>query len=147
MHRFRYSALAVAVAALALLGNPLPSSGAQPAQQSGTLSGRLATDGGTFTVVVTTSPRPVLLNEPFELNVGVKTVRRVDDPNPLWLGVEATMPAHAHGMNTRAIVEPLADGRFVVRGMLFHMAGEWEIVLRVAKGRLHEQTRVRVLIE
>jgi hypothetical protein len=93
------------------------------------------------------SPEPIPLNEPFELTVDVSLLKAVDDANPLWLGVEATMPTHAHGMNTRARVGPLENGRFAVKGLLFHMAGEWEVVLQVAKGRIHEQARTRVLIE
>jgi hypothetical protein len=47
-------------------------------------------------------------------------------------------------MNTRARVEDLGNGKFVVRGLLLHMAGQWELAFDVAKGRVHEQAIVRV---
>lgn len=46
--------------------------------------------------------------------------------------VDATMPAHRHGMNYRPSVERLADGRWQVDGLLWHMAGEWRLQLEVA---------------
>ena len=57
------------------------------------------------------------------------------------------MPGHGHGMNTRARVEPLGDGRFVVRGLLLHMSGQWELEFDVAKGRVHEKAVVRFELE
>ena len=70
-----------------------------------------------------------------------------DDRNPFWVDAEARMPAHAHGMNTRLRREDLGGGRFVFRGMLFHMAGDWEVVFDVAKGRARERAIARLLIE
>jgi hypothetical protein len=145
MHSSKYNSPVAAV--LALLAATLSAAGSEPLLQSGALAARLATDAGTFALALESSPAPIPLNEPFELAVDVKLARPVDDPNPLWLGVTATMPTHAHGMNTRAQVEPLADGRFLIKGLLFHMAGEWEVSFQVAKGRIHEQARTRVLVE
>ncbi|MEJ0040311.1 MAG: hypothetical protein WDO68_30520 [Gammaproteobacteria bacterium] len=111
------------------------------------MTSRLDTEGGAFALTIKSNPAPIPLNEPFELTITVKAARKIDDPNPLWLGVSATMPAHAHGMNTRTEVEPLGEGRFLVRGLLFHMAGDWDVLLQVAKGRVHEQAHMRVRIE
>jgi hypothetical protein len=44
---------------------------------------------------------------------------------PGLLGLDADMPLHRHGMNYRATVEPLAAGRYHVRGLMFHMPGRW----------------------
>lgn len=136
-----------AAATVALLASTHPVLGTEPARQTGAVTTALSSSGGTFSVVLKSSPAPIPLNEPFELTVDVRLARPVDDTNPLWLAVEATMPEHAHGMNTRPRVEALPDGRFAVKGLLFHMAGEWELVLNIAKGRIHEQARTRVLIE
>lgn len=114
---------------------------------SATLSGVLASDGGTFDLRLTTDPQPVRLNEYFELIVDVAAERAAEDRNPVWVGVDVQMPEHAHGMNTRPRREQLGDGRFVFRGLLLHMAGEWEIVLDVAKGRVRERASVRLVVE
>jgi hypothetical protein len=48
---------------------------------------------------------------------------------------DATMPEHRHGMNYRPLVTPLGAGRFRVEGMMFHMAGRWELVFEVRSGK------------
>ncbi len=45
--------------------------------------------------------------------------------------VDATMPAHRHGMNYRSTLQPLGDGLWQVEGLLFHMRGAWELTLSV----------------
>jgi hypothetical protein len=41
--------------------------------------------------------------------------------------VDATMPEHRHGMNYRPGVKPAGEGRWRVEGLMFHMAGAWEL--------------------
>lgn len=41
--------------------------------------------------------------------------------------VDATMPAHRHGMNYRPGIEALGGGRWRVQGLMLHMAGHWEL--------------------
>jgi hypothetical protein len=55
------------------------------------------------------------------------------------LKADATMPEHKHGMNYRPVVTPLGGGRFRVEGMMFHMAGHWELAFEVQAGK--ETTR------
>jgi hypothetical protein len=101
-------------------------------------------DGG-FRLTLQSSPSPLPLNELFEITVTVDaSAARDDSSNPVWLRANAEMPAHQHGMNTRVIVEQLGDGRFLLKGLLFHMRGEWLITFDVAKGRVHEQASARV---
>jgi hypothetical protein len=143
----------LAAAALATCAAGL---GAQPAHvheghaarvPTAALTERLVTDGGTFTLLLVTSPQPIRLNEYFELTVEVSAVGVADDRNPYWIGAEARMPAHAHGMNTLPRREDVGPGRFVFRGMLFHMAGEWELAFDVAKGRVREHVSTRLVVE
>ena len=47
---------------------------------------------------------------------------------------EATMPEHGHGLSTQPTIQALENGSFLVKGVRFHMAGNW--VLRV---RLHDR--------
>jgi hypothetical protein len=109
-----------------------------------TLTQHLVSDGGSFDITLTSTPRTIPLNEMFELTIDVHPAKTVKDANPVWVSVNATMPVHQHGMNTRPRVEDLGKGRFVVRGMLFHMSGVWEIVLDVAKGSFHEHAKASV---
>ena len=41
--------------------------------------------------------------------------------------IEAIMPEHKHGMNTKPKLKSLPDGKYEVTGMLFHMPGWWTI--------------------
>lgn len=140
MVRLAVLGVAVAVAGAALW---LPG----PAHATGGLAVATESDGGTFRLELRPAALPVPVNELFELEVTVTLLHELDDPNPLWLGLETTMPGHGHGMNTRARVEPLGDGRFVVRGLLLHMSGQWEFAFDIAKGRVHEQAIVRFELE
>ncbi|MCX7147221.1 MAG: hypothetical protein NT042_13745 [Sulfuritalea sp.] len=49
--------------------------------------------------------------------------------------VDATMPEHRHGMNYRPAITPMGAGRFRVEGMMFHMAGHWELAFEVRTGK------------
>jgi hypothetical protein len=50
---------------------------------------------------------------------------------PTGLKLDAQMPAHRHGMNSRATVEQTAPGRFLARGLMFHMPGMWQFMFDV----------------
>ena len=104
-------------------------------------------DGGTFRLAIKPSRSPVPFNELFELQVDVSLLRKLDDPNPLWLSLDATMPGHGHGMNTHVRVDGPDKGRFIIRGLLLHMSGEWELSFDVAKGPTHEKAKARFVLE
>jgi hypothetical protein len=113
----------------------------------GVLPSQVVSKEGSFKLTLQSNPAPLPLNELFEITVSVDASAAPDDSrNPVWLRANAEMPAHMHGMNTRVIVEQVGDGRFVLRGLLFHMRGEWLITFDVAKGRVHEQATARVLL-
>lgn len=96
-----------------------------------------------FEVEVRPAPDPIPLNEPFELAVTVR-VREVEGSELLsrTLRVEGWMPGHGHGMLRQAQVDELGDGRYRVRGMLFHMPGEWELRVMLIETRLEEDYRL-----
>lgn len=48
---------------------------------------------------------------------------------------DATMPEHRHGMNYRPVITPLGGGRFRIEGMMFHMAGCWQLAFEVRAGK------------
>jgi hypothetical protein len=55
--------------------------------------------------------------------------------------VDATMPAHRHGMNYRPSIQPLGDGRWRAEGLMFHMPGAWELRLDVQAAGRNEPLR------
>jgi hypothetical protein len=136
----RTARLACAIAALAL-------NAACPAGEAGTIPSEVVSANGGFRLALQSQPAPMPLNQLFEIHVTVDaSAARDDSDNPVWLRASAEMPAHKHGMNTRVVVDQLADGQFLIKGLLFHMRGEWLITFDVAKGRVYEQASVRVVL-
>jgi hypothetical protein len=112
-----------------------------------TVTQHLISDGGSFKLTINSAPRTIPLNEMFELTIEVRPAKKLNDPNPIWLSINASMPAHQHGMNTKPRVEDMGNGKFVVRGMLFHMAGDWELAFDVVKGSIREHAKTAINLE
>ncbi|NQW01576.1 MAG: FixH family protein [Rhodospirillales bacterium] len=53
--------------------------------------------------------------------------------------VDAYMPMHGHGMNYRAQVEKLGDGKFRATGFMFHMPGKWQFKFDINEPQGSEQ--------
>ncbi len=98
------------------------------------------TKGETYKLsyVPKTSDKKVPLNDLFELEVTVLD----KDGNPAkdkGLMVNSCMPDHNHCMFVKPEVEKLGDGKFLVKGLKFHMQGHWEIYADVTDGKLGEK--------
>lgn len=97
------------------------------------------TDGGSYYVYWDSIPNTIPFNEPFKLTA---MVHDGDDHTQMHMDkelfVDATMPSHGHGMETLPEVT-LDEGIYTVDGMLFHMAGEWEIAFAVSDGETVER--------
>ena len=103
---------------------------------------------GTYVVRFRSAPEPLPDNEDFTLDVWVFDVAWPDQPlGDVQLSVDAEMPQHGHGMNLRPKVEPGADGRFHVTGMLFHMTGEWQLYFDVTRGAITERAQYELVLE
>jgi hypothetical protein len=72
------------------------------------------------------APAPVPVGRHFVLDIVL--CAPAGQPPPQSLRVDATMPEHRHGMNYRPGVSARGDGRFRAEGLMFHMAGRWELV-------------------
>ncbi len=57
------------------------------------------------------------------------------------LSIDATMPAHKHGMNYRPQMRKIEDGHYEATGFLFHMPGVWQVTLSIfSKGKPNHLT-------
>jgi hypothetical protein len=84
--------------------------------------------GGPVQLAWRSLPARIAVSQPFELRVALcPTEARL-------VRVDATMPEHGHGMNYRPSVSTLGPGRIRVQGMLWHMAGRWELRFDVESG-------------
>lgn len=52
---------------------------------------------------------------------------RICPANAELQAVDASMPAHRHGMNYQPTLQRLGDGQWRADGLLFHMRGRWEL--------------------
>ena len=57
------------------------------------------------------------------------------------LKVDATMPAHQHGMNYAPTIASEGAGRFRASGLLLHMPGRWEFAFDVTADGSRETLR------
>ena len=48
--------------------------------------------------------------------------------------IDATMPAHGHGMNYRPAADETAPGHYKFTGLMLHMAGTWRHTIDLVQG-------------
>jgi hypothetical protein len=78
--------------------------------------------------------------EPVQLKVGqfftAEVVAcRAPGPEPVGaIAIDATMPAHSHGMNYRPTVERAGSGHYRFTGLMLHMPGTWRITFDLLQG-------------
>jgi hypothetical protein len=90
------------------------------------------TDDGRYEVEIVSVPDPLPFNELFGFSFLVKEMPEGVPANPLVVTINADMPGHNHGMNTRPeVVETGKPGEYRVEGMLLHMAGVWDILVQL----------------
>jgi hypothetical protein len=77
----------------------------------------------------------VPVNELFEIEVRLFEGRGRDKPlSGAQIQASAWMPEHMHGMHRQPQTQETAPGRYLVRGMLLHMEGTWQLFLDVIAG-------------
>ena len=98
------------------------------------------TDGGSYYVYWDSIPSVIPFNQQFSLSA---MVHDGEDHtlmlNDRTLMVDASMPAHQHGMDTEPQVSMSEHGTYTIDGMLFHMAGDWELEFAVSDGTTTER--------
>jgi hypothetical protein len=58
------------------------------------------------------------------------------------LTLDARMPGHGHGMNTRPAHRPLGGGRYLSEGMRFHMPGRWKLMVEAATESVSDRAEI-----
>ena len=76
------------------------------------------------TIALKLPPTPVKIAKRFSIDILVCADPQPDIGN---IRLDATMPAHKHGMNYRPEIKEIADNMYRGSGMFFHMPGEWQI--------------------
>lgn len=83
--------------------------------------------------------------EPLAINTIHRWVLLVQSPDgepvaSAEIAIRGGMPAHDHGLPTLPeATRYLGDGRYLIEGMRFHMAGNWEVVLSIDTGAQRDE--------
>jgi hypothetical protein len=119
------TAAAIAAAATAVAVRAQPSTACAAA--SGPETGRLTHPR--VQLAWRAQPEPIVVGRPFAIEFDVcpasagASVDRVR--------VDASMPAHRHGMNYQPRIAQPAPGRFRAEGLLWHMPGTWQVLFEM----------------
>ena len=87
-----------------------------------------------FRVSVDPDLEPLAINTIHRWVVQVQTLDGAPAPSAK-IDIRGGMPAHDHGLPTLPeATRYLGDGRYLIEGMRFHMAGYWEVVISIDTG-------------
>jgi hypothetical protein len=87
---------------------------------------------GLFKAAVSSELSPIPLNSIHSWTLHLKTAAG-QPVNEAQIKVEGGMPAHGHGLPTAPeIRRAQSDGDYLVEGMMFHMAGRWQISFEIS---------------
>jgi hypothetical protein len=66
---------------------------------------------------------------------------------PEGVRVDGFMPEHNHGMNYKAVVKPVGNGRYEAAGLMFHMPGRWDFIFEVRGGGKTDRMTHTVILQ
>ncbi|MGK0185873.1 MAG: hypothetical protein ACI9R3_001656 [Verrucomicrobiales bacterium] len=103
------------------------------------------TDQGNFNVTVSPEGGEIERNKHFSLTVTVDANNGAT--GDVDVVVDADMPAHQHGMNTKPEIFPAGDSQYRVEGMAFHMSGDWVITVDVTREGTTERASIPISVD
>ena len=133
MRRIASGARAAAMVALLAVASSAPAQTPAPDGRCGTALDarhRVEVDGAQHRLAFVPVPAPLASGRHLSLDIVV--CPRLGASAPGALKVDADMPAHRHGMNYKATVTALGDGRYRADGLMLHMAGRWRLLFDLA---------------
>lgn len=109
------------------------------------LPGGTRLESARYVLVFRTQPEKVAVGSHFAVEFTV--CPKGEDGAPQSVRVDAHMPAHRHGMNYAAQVTAMPAGRYLAKGLMFHMPGRWEFVFDLREGEKTDRLTESVLLE
>ena len=107
----------------------------------------IESDGKNYHVFFSPTQNKMPLNRYFDMEVEVRGAMQQVIKFPLVMDVDAGMRAHNHGMNVKPKIKLLGQGRYKVKGMLFHMPGKWFLTFLFHRGVIADKAETTVVIE
>lgn len=131
--------------AAARSSEPTPAQPAQPAQPEFQVA---TSPKGSFTVAWRPVATEIPVNELFEIELLLFEGRGMEKPLPgATVKVSAWMPEHLHGMHRLPETIETAPGCYLVRGMMLHMEGLWQLFVDVVAGSVSERTQFEFTLQ
>ena len=109
------------------------------------LAGGKLVESGRYSVGFRTHPEKIAVGKHFSVELMVCPKGGAQLPE--HLRVDAHMPDHKHGMNYKAEVSPVSEGRYRASGLMFHMPGRWEFIFDVRAGGKTDRLTQSVVLE
>ena len=143
MQSINFSTLACCL--LAMLSTTVTAAGEDTEQPSSIREFR----GEKFVVRYQPQVEPIPLNQPISLLVEVFDTNDASTPaEGISVVVAGWMPEHRHGMSLRpSVTGPQPTGTWTVDGVLFHMAGRWQLFVDVIRERHKERAVFELELE
>jgi hypothetical protein len=108
----------------------------------------IESNAASYKVLVNSSSQTVPLNRPFDLELTISRLSTEGIPDDeINVSVDAIMPAHNHGMNRKPVIERGKGGTIVVKGLVFHMPGAWELHLDISEGYHTERAQLSLNVD
>lgn len=146
MHRFAAKTalagitLMIAVAFAGLSSKPIESAVKQSWQRS--------SQNGHYSVELIASDANVALGVFQTWRLSIRDQSTNEGVTPVRVMVGGGMPAHGHGLPTQPqVTEHLGDGQYQVEGLMFNMAGQWQLIFDINTRRKADRVIFDVVIE
>ena len=95
-----------------------------------------------YNIIFSPKKGKIPLNQYFDMDVQIKSGMGQTLNFPIKLSIDAGMEAHNHGMYSKPTIEALGYGKYKVRGLLFHMPGQWFLEFSVQRGVIFDRTKI-----
>lgn len=103
---------------------------------------------GNFSVELEASDGKTGLSEFQTWQLTIRDASSDEDVTPVRVVVGGGMPAHGHGLPTQPqVTEYLGGGRYKLEGLMFNMAGEWQLIFEITTGRVTDRVVFDLSIE
>jgi hypothetical protein len=128
-------AAGLALGAGALLAADAPATPSRAATTSGSascgadLAGARRVETARHVIAWRADPQKIPVGRHFAIDI--VACAKPGAPAASGIAVDARMPSHGHGMNYKAGIKVIGEGRYRAEGLLFHMPGSWELVFDV----------------
>ena len=103
---------------------------------------------GHFSVELRASDRQTALSEFQTWQLSIREAASDEPVTPVRVIVGGGMPAHGHGLPTQPqVTEYLGAGQYQLEGLMFNMAGQWQLIFEIITNSKSDRVVFDLMIE